>query len=151
MHNCRKMSESPKCIKHTAFIPKVTYHAVEDGAKGLSDVRNITVVQNDSDTYKVKVYNVESEIHMFPVVPDSVNCEPGEQKPTGDMWTPWCDSQQALEEGHYIRITLSKKQELTTCTSFFSPARMSTRRSTWIARFALTSKAIIISRKESTS
>ena len=105
------MSEAPKYTKHTAFIPKVTYHPVEDGAKGLSDVRNITVVQNDSDTYKVKVYNVESEIHMFPVVPDSVNCDPGEQKPTGDMWTPWCDNQQALEEGHYIRITLSKRQE----------------------------------------
>ncbi|XP_044172217.1 uncharacterized protein LOC122956590 [Acropora millepora] len=69
------------------------------------------VVQNDSDTYKVKVYNVESEIEMFPLLPDSVTCDPGEQKPTGDMWTPWCDNQQKLEEGHYIRITLSKKKE----------------------------------------
>ena len=79
--------------------------------KGLADVRNITVVQNDSDTYKVKVYNVESEINMLPLIPDSVNCDPGEQKPTGDMWTPWCDNQQALEEGHYICVTLSKKFE----------------------------------------
>ena len=105
------MSQKPKYTKHTAFVPKVTYQAVECGAKGLADVRNITVVQNDSDTYKVKVYNVESEINMFPLIPDSVNCDPGEQKPTGDMWTPWCDGQQALEEGHYIRITLSKKHE----------------------------------------
>lgn len=78
---------------------------------GLADVRNITVVQNDSDTYKVKVYNVESKINMFPLIPDFVQCNPGEQKPTGDMWTPWCDNQQKLEEGHYIRITLSKKKE----------------------------------------
>ncbi|KAK2547471.1 hypothetical protein P5673_032553 [Acropora cervicornis] len=78
---------------------------------GLADVRNITVVQNDSDTYKVKVYNVESQIEMFPLIPDSVICDPGQQKPTGDMWTPWCDNQQKFEEGHYIGITLSKKKE----------------------------------------
>ena len=99
------------CTKNTPFISEVIYKPVEGEAKGLADVRNITVVQNDSDTYKVKVYNVESEIKMFPLIPDSVNCDPGEQKPTGDMWTPWCDNQQALEEGHYIRITLSKSKE----------------------------------------
>ena len=48
---------------------------------------------------------------MFASVPDSVTCHPGEQKPTGDMRTPWCDDQQALEQGHYISITLSKKWE----------------------------------------
>ena len=105
--------QKQKYTKHTPFmiICEVIYKPVEGETKGLSDVRNITVVQNDSDTYEVKVYNVESEIHMFPLIPDSVNCDPGEQKPTGDMWTPWCDNQQALEEGHYIRITLSKKKE----------------------------------------
>ena len=97
-----------KFTKHTAFIPEVTYKPVEGEVRGLADVRNITVVQNDSDTYKVKVFNVESATELFPIVPDSVTCDPGEQKPTGDMWTPWCDNQQALEEGHYIRITLSK-------------------------------------------
>ena len=76
----------------------------------MTDVRNISVVQYDSDTYKLKVYNVESKINMFPI-PDSVTCHPGEQKPTADMWTPWCDNKQSLEEGHYIRITLSKKSE----------------------------------------
>ena len=100
-----------KFTKHTAFIPEVTYKPVEGEVRGLADVRNITVVQNDSDTYKVKVFNVESATELFPIVPDSVTCDPGEQKPTGDMWTPWCDNQQALEEGHYIRITLSKKRE----------------------------------------
>ena len=50
-----------KFTKHTAFVPEVTYKPVEGEAKGLADVRNITVVQNDSDTYKVKVYNVESD------------------------------------------------------------------------------------------
>ncbi|XP_044170648.1 uncharacterized protein LOC122954703 [Acropora millepora] len=78
---------------------------------GLADVHNITVIQNDSDTYKVKVYNVESEIEMFSLIPDSVICDPGKQEPTEDMWTPWCDNQQKLEEGHYIRITLSKEKE----------------------------------------
>ena len=100
-----------KFTKHTAFIPEVTYKPVEGEVRGLADVRNITVVQNESDTYKVKVFNVESATELFPIVPDSVTCDPGEQKPTGDMWTPWCDNQQALEEGHYIRITLSKKKE----------------------------------------
>ena len=103
--------QKQKYTKQIPFICEVIYKPVEGETKGLSDVRNITVVQNDSDTYKVKVYNVESEIHMFPIIPDSVNCDPGEQKPTGDMWTPWCDNQQALEEGHCIRITLSKKRE----------------------------------------
>ena len=100
-----------KFTKHTAFIPEVTYKPAEGEVRGLADVRNITVVQNDSDAYKVKVFNVESATELFPVVPDSVTCDPGVQKPTGDMWTPWCDNQQALEEGHYIRITLSKKKE----------------------------------------
>lgn len=59
----------------------------------------------------MKVYNVESAIEMFPLIPDSVNCDPGVEKPTGDMWTPWCDNQQKLEEGRYIRITLSKRSE----------------------------------------
>ena len=57
----------------------------------MTDVRNISVVQSDSDTYKVKVYNVESKINVFPIVPDScdsVTCHPGEQKPKGDMCTP---------------------------------------------------------------
>ena len=31
----------------------------------ITKVRNISVVQNDSDTYKVKAYNVESKICMF--------------------------------------------------------------------------------------
>ena len=31
----------------------------------ITKVRNISVVQNDSDTYKVKAYNVESKIDMF--------------------------------------------------------------------------------------
>ena len=31
----------------------------------ITNVRNISVVQNDSDTYKVKAYNVESKINMF--------------------------------------------------------------------------------------
>ena len=88
-----------KFTKHTAFIPEVTYKPVEGEVRGLADVRNITVVQNDSDTYKVKVFNVESATELFPIVPDSVTCDTGEQKPTGDMWTPWCDNQQALEEG----------------------------------------------------
>jgi len=100
-----------KYTKHTPFISEVIYKAVEGEIMGLADVRNITVVQNDSDTYKVKVYNVESGINMFPLIPDFVHCHPGEQKPTGDMWTPWCDNQQKLEEGHYIRITLLKKNE----------------------------------------
>lgn len=100
-----------KYTKQTAFVSKVTYVAVEDSAKGLADIRNITVVDNKSDTYKVKVYNVEAEINLFPLLPETVKCDIGEQKPTGDMWTPWCDNQQALEEGHYIRITLSKRSE----------------------------------------
>ena len=105
------MSDKPKDAKHTPFVAKITYEPVEGDAKGLADVRNITVVQNDSDTYKAKVYNVESEIKPFPIIPDSVTVPPNEQKPTGDMWTPWCDNQQALEEGHYIRITLTKRGE----------------------------------------
>ena len=76
---------SAKYTKHTPLICQVIYKPVEGKIKGLADVRNITVVQNDSDTYKVKVYNVESEIEMFPLLPDSVTCDPGEQKPTGDM------------------------------------------------------------------
>lgn len=103
--------QKQKYTKHTPFICEVIYKPVEGETKGLADVRNITVVQNDSDTYKVKVYNVESAINMFPLIPDSVTCNPGEQMPTGDMWTPWCDNQQKLEEGHYIRITLSKRSE----------------------------------------
>ena len=51
----------------------------------MTDIRNISVVQNDSDTYKVKAYKVESKINVFPIVPDSVTCHPREQKPTGDM------------------------------------------------------------------
>ena len=108
IHFFRTMSAKPKYTKHTAFISKTTYQAAEGEEKELADVCNITVVQNDSDTYKVKVFNVESSIHTFPIVPDSATCEPGEQKPTGGMWTPCCDNRQALEEGHYIRITLSK-------------------------------------------
>ena len=67
------------CTKNIPFIKEVIYKPVEGEVKGLADVRNITVVQNDSDTYKVKVYNVESEINMLPLIPDSVNCDPGEQ------------------------------------------------------------------------
>ena len=62
-------------------------NVVVSDSLAMTDVCNISVVQNDSDTYKVKVYNVESKINMFPIVPDSVTCHPGEQKPTGDMWT----------------------------------------------------------------
>ena len=70
------MSQKPKYTKHTAFVPKVTYEPVEGAARGLADVRNITVVRNDSDTYKVKVYNVEAEISMFPLLPEGVTCDP---------------------------------------------------------------------------
>lgn len=103
--------QKKKYTKHTPFICEVVYKPVEGETKGLADIRNITVVDNQSDTYKVKVFNVESSLGMFPLIPDSVTCNPGEQKPTGDMWTPWCDNQQTLEEGHYIRITLSKRSE----------------------------------------
>lgn len=100
--------QKQKNTKRTPYICEVIYKPVEGEAKGIADVRNITVVRNDSDTYKVKVFNVESSLDMLPVISDSVNCDPNEEKPTGDMWTPWCDNQQKLEEGHYIRITLSK-------------------------------------------
>lgn len=103
--------QKKKYTKHTPFICEVVYKPVEGENMGLADIRNITVVHNKSDTYKMKVYNVESELEMFPLIPDSVTCDLGEEKPTGDMWTPWCDNQQKLEEGHYIRITLSKKSE----------------------------------------
>ena len=103
--------QKQKNTKRTPYICEVIYKPVEGETKGLADVRNITVVQNDSDTYKVKVYNVESSLDLFPLIPDSVTCNPGEQMPTGDMWTPWCDNQQKLEEGHYIRITLSRRSE----------------------------------------
>ena len=125
------MSAEKNCIKNNPFISEVIYKPVEGEVKGLADVRNITVVQNDSDTYKVKVYNVESEIHMFPIIPDSVNCDPGEQKPTGDMWTPWCDNQQALEEGAITSaLHFRRRGRMNMCTSCSSQAGMSTKPST---------------------
>ena len=71
--------QKQKYTKHTPFICEVIYKPVEGEVQGLADIRNITVVQNDSDTYRVKVYNVESAIKLFPLLPDSVTCNPGEQ------------------------------------------------------------------------
>jgi len=101
--------QKQKCTKPTPFICETIYKPVEGEAKGLADIRNITVVQNDSKVYTAQVKNIEYD-GILPI-PEMVTCKPETQKPTGDMWTPWCDNQQALEEGHYIRITLSKRLE----------------------------------------
>jgi hypothetical protein len=74
-----------------------------------SDVRNITHMDNTFGcTFTADIFNYESYLHLFPVVPDHVVLNPGEEKGSGGMWTPWCDSQQELEEGHYIVITMKK-------------------------------------------
>merc|ERR1719228_715170 len=59
----------------------------------------------------MNVYNEESARKLFPIVPDAVTVNKGGSEPTGGMWTPWCDNQQTLEEGGYIRITLMKRKE----------------------------------------
>lgn len=78
----------------------------------MSDIRNIINVDNRFDcTYTVALFNQESANNLFPIIPDSVKVSPGEDASTGDMWTPWCDSQKDLDAGHYIRATFTKKGE----------------------------------------
>ena len=101
MHSCFRLVPSRfscLCDDKWEGLSEFALHQGKEGRKtgsevcvkltlilAMTDVRNINVVQNDSDTYKVKVYKVESKINIFPIVPDSVTCHPREQKPTGDM------------------------------------------------------------------
>ncbi|HCF4143544.1 hypothetical protein K4W91_09405 [Pseudomonas aeruginosa] len=76
----------------------------------MSDVRNITSLDNRFGcTYSAYLFNQESANKTFPIVPDTAKADPGEDIPTQDMWTPWCDSQKDLDEGHYIKATFSER------------------------------------------
>ncbi|PHM51597.1 hypothetical protein [Xenorhabdus hominickii] len=76
----------------------------------MSDVRNIINVDNKFGCeYDVTLFNQEAANQMFPIIPDHVTVSPGNDKSTGDMWIPWCDSQKDLDAGHYIKVTFSKK------------------------------------------
>ncbi|MEQ2026684.1 hypothetical protein ABLB84_13075 [Xenorhabdus szentirmaii] len=76
----------------------------------MSDIRNIINVDNNFGCkYKVNLFNQESENKLFPLFPDHVTVSPGNDSSTGGMWTPWCDSQQSIDAGHYIKVTFSQK------------------------------------------
>ncbi|PHM49384.1 hypothetical protein [Xenorhabdus miraniensis] len=77
----------------------------------MSDIRNIINVDNRFGCeYDVRLFNQESANKLFPIIPDHVTVSPGKDSSTGGMWTPWCDNQKALDAGHYIKITFSKKK-----------------------------------------
>ncbi|MFA0001303.1 ankyrin repeat domain-containing protein [Vibrio lentus] len=76
----------------------------------MSDVRNITNVDNRFGcAFEAKLYNQESAIETFPIEPDVAIVPAGTDQATGGMWTPWCDSQQDLDEGHYVQVTFSQR------------------------------------------
>ncbi len=70
-----------------------------------SDIRNVLIVKNQS-SYRAVVTDKEDKLGNFP--DNRVTVDAGDQKTTGGMWTPWCDSQKDLGEDHYINIVLNK-------------------------------------------
>ncbi|MEK9497942.1 hypothetical protein V2H77_16015 [Photorhabdus sp. P32] len=67
----------------------------------MPDVRTIINVDNKFGyKYKVDLLNEQSK--------QSVTVSPGEDRPADNIPIPWCDSQQDLDSGRYIKTTFSK-------------------------------------------
>lgn len=88
----------------------------------MSDIRNIVNVDNkQGSTYNVEVLNQEEKPF---VINKPVFVKVDEEKPTGGLWTPWCDEQKGLVEGHRIAITLTKGKESNLYYMFQSGANL---------------------------
>ncbi|AOX04296.1 hypothetical protein BJP34_13930 [Moorena producens PAL-8-15-08-1] len=64
-----------------------------------ADIRNVLYLDNNSSSTAVLI-NKEHALDLGVVV------QPGQKDSTGEMWTPWCDSQRDLGDNHYLQLTM---------------------------------------------